>query len=134
MLSLKPTGPLALLVILLASAAFGQRTGAETTRLPRRQAEGAAINRGFRVTTNFVLVPVGVRDRKGRVVENLNAEDFEVLDNGVRQKLVQCVLERGPRDTVIVFDQSERMRPELKAVYQAVRALPPKPVRATRSR
>lgn len=81
-----------------------------------------SAHQGFRVTTSVVLIPVGVRDRKGRAVDNLNAEDFDVFDNGVRQKLVQCVMERGPRETVIVFDQSESMRPELAAVYQAVRA------------
>ena len=123
MLSLKPAAPLTLLALLLPlAAALGQRGGTETARLPRKQTAGAGSSRGFRVTTSFVLVPVGVRDRKGRAVEGLTAEDFDVLDNGVRQKLVQCVLERGPRDTVIVFDQSESMRPELKAVYQAVRA------------
>jgi Ca-activated chloride channel homolog len=106
---------LSLLLFLLVSTGLGQR------RRPPVDA-AASSNRGFRVTTNMVLIPVGVRDRQGRAVDNLNAEDFDVFDNGVRQKLVQCSVERGPRETVIVFDQSESMRPELAAVNQAVRA------------
>lgn len=73
------------------------------------------------VTTNFVLIPVGVRDWKGSVVEKLGAADFELFDNGIRQTLVQCHLEAGSRDTVIILDQSESMRPELPSLYKAVR-------------
>ena len=105
---------LPLLLFMLVSPGLGQR------RKP--PVDAITANRAFRVTSNMVLVPVGVRDRQGRAVDGLQAENFDVFDNGVRQKLVQCVLERGPRETVIVFDQSESMRPELAAVYQAVRA------------
>jgi len=75
----------------------------------------------IRVTTNLVQVPVGVRDKKGWSAEQLKAADFELLDNGVRQTLVQCNLNTSPRETVIVFDQSESMQPELPALYEAVR-------------
>ena len=92
-------------------------------RRPAASGTSAAERRGaFRVTADLVLIPVGVRDRKGRIIEGLTAADFELLDNGVRQTLVQCALERGPRETVIVFDQSESMRHEVKAVHAAVRA------------
>ena len=36
-------------------------------------------------TTTAILVDVVVRDRRGRPVLDLKAEDFEVLEDGVRQ-------------------------------------------------
>ena len=38
-------------------------------------------------TTNFVEIPVTVKDRSGRMVEGLLPKDFTVYENGVRQKL-----------------------------------------------
>ncbi len=41
----------------------------------------------FVVHTNFVQVPVTVKDKHGRPVEDLHAADFTVRENGVPQKL-----------------------------------------------
>ena len=41
----------------------------------------------IRVQVNLVNVPFSVQDSSGRWVTNLNAEDFEVLEDGVRQKV-----------------------------------------------
>ncbi len=41
----------------------------------------------FKVNTNLVVVNVEVRDRSGRPVEGLKAEDFEVLENGTAQRI-----------------------------------------------
>jgi VWFA-related protein len=68
------------------------------------------------------MVRVGVRDARGRAVESLKADQFELFDNGFRQKLVQCSLESGPREAVIVFDQSESMRPAIPRALEAIRA------------
>src|SRR5436305_2716508 len=38
-------------------------------------------------TTNFVEIPVTVKDRSGRMVEGLLPKDFTVYENGARQKL-----------------------------------------------
>jgi VWFA-related protein len=40
-----------------------------------------------RVNANLVNVDVIVKDRKGKVVKDLKAEDFVVLENGVKQKI-----------------------------------------------
>ncbi|MEJ7709956.1 MAG: hypothetical protein WKF84_08870 [Pyrinomonadaceae bacterium] len=39
------------------------------------------------VTTAEVLLDTVVRDKKGRVVKNLTAADFEVYEDGVRQQI-----------------------------------------------
>jgi VWFA-related protein len=66
----------------------------------------------IRVHTNFVQVPVTVRDRQGRLVDGLISTDFTVLENGTRQKLtfftadpfalsVAVVLDLGMPDTAV---------------------------------
>jgi VWFA-related protein len=39
------------------------------------------------VTTNLVIVNVGVQDRDGKPVENLKSSDFEILEDGKPQKI-----------------------------------------------
>ncbi len=64
------------------------------------------------VHTNFVQVPVTVKDRDGRMVDGLLSTDFSVLENGTKQKLsffsadpfalsVAVVLDLGMPDTAV---------------------------------
>ena len=111
-------------LLALGALAPAQRTSETVSSRRSGKPDGAASApspRAFRVTSTQVLIPVGVRDKKGKVVEGLTAADFELFDNGVRQTIVQCTVEKGVRDTVIVFDQSESMRPEVGAVNEAIR-------------
>src|SRR4051812_39555048 len=39
------------------------------------------------VTTNLVVINVDVRDRSGKPIESLKASDFELTEDGTRQKL-----------------------------------------------
>ncbi len=48
----------------------------------------------FRVGTNLVLVPVVVRDGKGRAVGNLTQEDFQLFDKGKPQTILKFSVER----------------------------------------
>jgi VWFA-related protein len=59
----------------------------------------------FRATTEAVTVDVSVRDRT-RVVPNLAAEDFEVLDNGVVQKVLDVSFGKLPIDVTVALDVS----------------------------
>jgi VWFA-related protein len=59
----------------------------------------------FRSTTEAVTVDVSVRDRT-RVVPNLAAEDFEVLDNGVAQKVLDVSFGKLPIDVTVALDVS----------------------------
>ena len=64
------------------------------------------------VHTNFVQVPVTVKDRDGRMVDGLLSTDFSVVENGTKQKLsffsadpfalsVAIVLDLGMPDTAV---------------------------------
>jgi len=48
----------------------------------------------FKSSTNLVQVPVVVRDREGRAVGNLRAEDFRLSDNGRPQLISRFTIER----------------------------------------
>ncbi len=48
----------------------------------------------FRVGTNLVLVPVVIRDGKGRAVGNLTQEDFHLFDKGKPQTILKFSVER----------------------------------------
>jgi VWFA-related protein len=47
----------------------------------------------FRSGVNLVLVDVVVRDRNGAVIKGLTANDFELLENGVRQDILSFAFE-----------------------------------------
>src|SRR6202521_1435416 len=47
----------------------------------------------FRTGVNLVLVDVVVRDRSGAVVKGLKADDFELLEDGVRQQILTFAYE-----------------------------------------
>jgi VWFA-related protein len=79
----------------------------------------------FRVSTSVVLVPTLVEQADGEVLYGLKAKDFQLLDNGVPQKvqvdddldtqpvsLVVCV-ERG-RDAPLEFDKIGKLGPLLQ--------------------
>jgi VWFA-related protein len=66
------------------------------------QADGTVI----RTTTNEVLVPTLVEKDHGQVVYGLKATDFELLDNGVPQKLrVQEEMDTAPVALVVAVEQ-----------------------------
>ena len=55
--------------------------------VPRNQINSADDLYKFTVTTNFVQIPVLVKDASGRRVDGLLAKDFTVLENGKKQTL-----------------------------------------------
>jgi VWFA-related protein len=56
------------------------------------------------VSTNFVVVPVIVKDNNGRLVGGLLANDFSVLENGVKQKLTFFTSDPFPLSAAVIFD------------------------------
>ena len=84
---MRPLVSLCLLVLLLAAPA-----------LPAGQAPPQ-----FRSSVNLVLVDVTVRDGKGQPVRNLQASDFELLENGKPQAIVTFAQEdiTVPASTIV---------------------------------
>lgn len=99
---------LALSSLLGAHALFGQSSApiqrpspATTTTLP------AADDEVLRITTNLVQVDAVVTDKDGRIVEDLRAEDFEVLEDGRPQAITNfsfVPLEPPPTTTTAAGD------------------------------
>lgn len=69
----------------------------------------------FRVEVSQVKVDVEVSEN-GRTVHGLRAEDFLVKDNGRPQRLLSCTQGDEPLDTILLFDISESMAPEMRRV------------------
>jgi VWFA-related protein len=59
----------------------------------------------FRATTQVVTVQASVLEGK-TPVEGLSAEDFVLLDNGVRQRVELTAVDATPLDVTLVFDEN----------------------------
>ena len=75
----------------------------------------------FRARTDAVSVNVAVFDGD-RVVTNLGIDDFEIRDNGVRQKLESVDFNTLPIDLRLVFDTSGSISEEELARYRRTMA------------
>lgn len=76
-------------------------------------AEGGASREGvnsredlytFKVTTNFVIVPVMVKDNDGHLVDDLLPKDFTVFEDGKKQDLKLFIVDPIPLSAAVVLD------------------------------
>jgi VWFA-related protein len=74
----------------------------------------------IRVDTNLVLVPATVLDPLGRMVTGLDADNFQILENGVPQKITSFGSEDSPLSIGIVLDTSGSMGGNLAISRRAV--------------
>ncbi|MGD0733324.1 MAG: VWA domain-containing protein [Terracidiphilus sp.] len=68
--------------------------------------EGAAALTIFHSHTNFVEVPVTVKDSKGHLVAGLTFRDFKVFENDTREPLALFTVDPFPLSIAFVIDQS----------------------------
>ncbi len=72
--------------------------------VPRQSSDSQQQLYTLVVHTNFVQVPVTVKDRDGRLVDGLLDKDFEVMENGTRQKLTFFTADPFALSVAIVLD------------------------------
>jgi VWFA-related protein len=60
----------------------------------------------IRIYTNFVEVPVTVKDSKGALVAGLTNRDFQVYENNTREPLKLFTVDPAPLSIAFVIDQS----------------------------
>ncbi len=65
-----------------------------------------AVVTTLRTYTNFVIVPVTVKDNKGNLVAGLTFRNFQVFENGQRQALRLFTVDPAPLSIAFVIDQS----------------------------
>jgi len=70
----------------------------------------------LKVQVTLVNTPVTVRDAKGQMVHDLDAKDFVVTDNGVRQEIRHFDLGGDPLSVVILIETSSRIEALLPGI------------------
>ena len=70
----------------------------------------------IRVVSNLVTTPVTVMDSSGGFIYDLQEEDFQLLDNGVPQRLEHFEVEMNPLAVVIVVQTNQAVAPVLDQV------------------
>jgi VWFA-related protein len=68
---------------------------------------------------SLVNTPVTVRDASGRMVNTLDAKDFQVTDKGVPQQITHFDLGGDPLSVVILVETSSRIAPLLPQIQRA---------------
>lgn len=79
------------------------------------KSEGQAI----RVGVNLVRIPVRVTDGSGRILRNLGADDFQVLEDGKEQKIAIFHAGTEPAHVALVIDTSRSTQRMMKALLAA---------------
>jgi Ca-activated chloride channel homolog len=77
----------------------------------------------FEADVDMVRLNVSVVNGRDRFVTDLRAEDFVVLENGVKQKLTMFDPKDLPLSLVMLVDMSASMAPKLKATVRAASRL-----------
>lgn len=101
-------------LLLVALAAAGPVLGqAPTGPLPPKP--GVAVQQPpkneIKVQVALVTTPVTVRDSRGAMIHDLEAQDFRVTDNGSAQKISHFDLGGDPISLVILVETSSRIEP-----------------------
>jgi VWFA-related protein len=91
---------------LLTAVACGIAT-AQTQAPPAQEVEQRETPTTFSARVNLVVIPVVVRDRKGRAVGNLTKEDFQLSEKGRAQTITRFVIEKAGERAAVEATQIE---------------------------
>ena len=84
-------------------------------------AVGAQEDEKVTVSANLVSVNVSVTDSRGRSVQGLSGEQFELFDDGVRQRVAHFSAEDAPVCVGVVYDMHPTTRERAHAVLGALK-------------
>ena len=112
-------------VLLLALLAAGQQPQPASQASKAAPASQKMLT--FKASANLVIVNVGARDRSGKLIENLKAEDFQILEDEKPQKISVFEFQRltqeylppppplaaAPAPVLPAFAQSMQITPSL---------------------
>ena len=101
------------LVFVAVCAAFAQ----QPSPTPKPATDADVV----KISTNLIQVDVTVTDKNGKIVRDLRPDEFEIYENGQKQKLSNFTFIDNTRETTVV-------RPEENSTKSKV-VLPPTPVR-----
>ena len=73
----------------------------------------------FKAETNWVLLPVSVSDKNGKLITDLQEKSFKVFENGVEQPIKLFRHEDVPISLGIIIDNSGSMREKRQKVEVA---------------
>ena len=77
----------------------------------------------FKAAVERVAVTAVVRDSKGKLVKNLKANDFELIDTGRRRALLGVWSEPSPASVAILMDSSGSMATKMERARASAEAL-----------
>jgi hypothetical protein len=124
---------LSVLVVAMTAGLWGQTAqSAPPAQTPPPAPQGPKVT--FHGAVNLILVDVTVRDKKGDPVEGLSQNDFEVLENGKVQEIVNFKYEKvAATNTVLTSKDTLSKAGEAKGAVAVTLGLAPK-VRSPRLR
>ncbi|HZB25033.1 MAG TPA: VWA domain-containing protein [Vicinamibacterales bacterium] len=106
------TGGVIRVVLFAALAALPAPTSAQPPAAPAPTGQAPR----FKSSVDVVSVAAVVRDRKGRFVNDLSREDFQVVESGVQRKILDFRAEAdGPVKVALLLDISGSMRVGMRA-------------------
>ncbi len=73
----------------------------------------------FRVSANFVKVPVSVFDLQGGLISDLSRADFVLRDEGLETPIQNFMIDRAPVHVLLLLDASGSLRDELDEIRKA---------------
>jgi Ca-activated chloride channel homolog len=73
----------------------------------------------IKIETNLVTFPVSVLDRDGRFITGLQKEDFQILENGVEQKIEEFAAVQMPFTVILLIDVSPSTAFQINEIHDA---------------
>lgn len=100
------------LLLLACGLNLGAQAGPHPAAGPPQASPPSGVST-FKVAVNVLFEDVRVVDERGHPIDNLTAEDFRVLEDGVEQKITYFSREALPLAVALVVDNSSSISAEL---------------------